>query len=126
MPTRVRVPLHIGSAGTAVVSVLEICPGCGTGHDRPSVTVTQAPRERPAGHLLARLARATHGRVCRRHGLRSLACAFGDCQWPGLYRNEHTIPADDGTWRYVFCRKAHQRAWAAGNGLHLDREVAAR
>lgn len=120
LPSRVRVPLHHRTTAGPVVNVLEVCPGCGTGHDRPSVTVTDAPRERRAGHPLARLARALHGRVCARKGLRPLACAFGDCQWPGLYRLEHTVPGEDGTWRYVFCRKAHRRAWAEANRLRVS------
>jgi hypothetical protein len=115
-PTRVRVPLHVGSTANPAASVLEICPGCGTGYDRPSVAVTAAPRER-LGHPLARLARTVHGWACRRRGRRSLACAYADCQWPGLYRHERAIVADDGTWRYVFCRRSHQRAWASENRL---------
>ena len=117
-PTRLRIPLHAGTTAGPVVNVLEVCPGCGTGHDRPSVTITRAPRERQRrGHPLARLARALHGRMCARKGLRPLGCAHGDCRWPGLYRHEHAIEGEDGTWRYLFCRKSHQRAWAMGNGI---------
>lgn len=117
-PTRVRVPLYLGS-NPEPVSHLEICPGCGTGHDRPSVTVTKAPRERRRGHLLARLARTIHGRACRRKGLQSLACAHQRCQWPGLWRLQHEMPSDDGVYRFMFCSARHKRAWAAEHGVLL-------
>ncbi len=119
-PTRVRIPLHHRTTASPAVNVLEMCPGCGTGHDRPSVNVTRPPRERSRGHLLARLARALHGRACARRGLRALGCAHQDCQWPGLYRHEHSIPGEDGTWRYMFCRASHRRAWAEANRLVLS------
>lgn len=121
-PTRIRIPLHLGSTASPAVNVLEVCPGCGTGHDRPNVEVTPA-REAPRGHLIARLARALHARSCRRKGRLALGCAYGDCQWPGLWRLEHAMDGDEGTWRYLFCTKRHRRSWAADHQLRLDREV---
>lgn len=112
LPTRVRIPLHIGNPAGPSVSVLEICPGCGTGHDRPSVNVTAAPRAPRQWHPLLAIAHAAHRWVCGRTGRISRPCAHGDCRLPGLYRHEHTIGTDDGTWRYVFCTRRHRRAWA--------------
>lgn len=120
LPIRLRVPLHLDDTSGTSVGVLEICPGCGTGHDRPSTTVSPAPaRQRraiPRRPLLATV-RAVHRWACRRSGRIPRLCAHGDCQRPGLYRHEHAIEADEGTWRYVFCTRRHRRAWAAANGI---------
>ena len=119
LPTRVRVPLHIGSVGAPVAAVLEICPGCGTGHDRPSVAVADVPRQPREWHPVVAAAHVVHRWACRRRGLASRVCAYGACRWPGLYRNEHSIEGDEGQWRYVFCTGRHQRRWAAENYIVL-------
>lgn len=119
MPTRLRVPLHLGDTSTPAAAVLEICPGCGTGHNRPSVTVADTPRERrPYGPLIA-LARTVHRWACERRGRRALGCAHRDCHWPGLWRNQFEMTGDDGTWRYVFCTSRHRRAWAVDHRIRL-------
>lgn len=118
LPTRVRVPLHLGHTGGQPTAVLEICPGCGTGHDRPSIAVTEPPRERRRPLVAA--VHAAHQWACRRRGRPSLGCAHRDCPWPGLYRKQHAIPGEDGTWRLFFCSKRHRRAWAADNGIVLN------
>lgn len=110
LPTRVRVPLHIGSPSGPPAGLLEICPGCGTGHDRPSVTAADAPRERR--RPLVQLAHAVHGRACRRRARPATGCAHDTCPWPGLHRNQHTMAGDDGTWTFLFCTRRHMRAWA--------------
>lgn len=119
LPIRLRVPLHLGDAAGPQVGMLEICPGCGTGHDQPSVTVTavsgRAPRQ---WHPLIAAAHAVHKWVCRRAGRTSRVCAHGGCRWPGLHRHEHAIPTDEGTYRYVFCTRRHRHAWADRHGLH--------
>lgn len=117
LPIRLRVPLHLDDAGSTPVGVLEICPGCGTGHDRPSVAVATTPREPREWHPLVAAARAVHRWACRRSGRPALLCAFGECRWPGLYRHEQTVLGDEGTWRYVFCSRRHGRAWAAHYGI---------
>ena len=120
LPSRIRVPLHVGSLGAEPASLLEICPGCGGGHDQPSVTAIPAPRpERSTRRPLVALAHRIHRWACQRRGQSALACAHGECPWPGLYRNQHEMPGDEGTWRYVFCTKRHQRAWATGHGILL-------
>ena len=118
--TRVRVPLHIGSLGAPLAGVLEICPGCGTGHDRPSVNVAAAPRQ--CRRALVALAHAVHRRHCERQGRPAVGCAHADCPWPGLYRHQIEIPGDDGMWRLFFCRNRHRRTWAAANGIHLPQD----
>lgn len=118
LPSRVRVPLHIGSLGTPPASVLEICPGCGTGHDRPSVNIT-APDAPRGWHPLTALAHALHAWACRRRGLAAIGCAHRDCRWPGLYRHQHQMTGEDGTWRFLFCTRRHKRAWLAENHFHL-------
>lgn len=115
---RLRIPLHFGDVGGPLAAVLEICPGCGTGHDRPSVTATAAPRQPLQWNPLLAVAHAAHRWVCGRTGRISRVCAHGDCRWPGLYRHEHTIAGDEGTWRYVFCTRRHHNAWAARHGIH--------
>lgn len=122
LPTRLRLPLHAGDLTGPVVAVLEICPGCGTGHDRPSVNLVPVPRgpRQREGNPLTRLARHAHARICRRSGRPALACAYADCQWPGLHRNTAEVPGDDGTWRYVFCRPSHKRRWAAEHAIVLS------
>src|SRR5262252_1721482 len=76
-PTRLRVPLQQGSQD---VGTLEVCPGCGTGYDRPSVVVTaSSSRERGPRHPVAAMARLAHRWACQRRGLPELACAHGDC-----------------------------------------------
>lgn len=117
LPSRVSVPLHLDHVGAPVVGTLEICPGCGTGHDRPSITVTEqrGPRRRP----LPAVAHTIHGRLCRRRGLRPVACAHRDCPWPGLYRHQHQMVGDEGTWRYLFCTRRHLRAWAHDHRIAL-------
>lgn len=117
IPSRVRVPLYLDTTGTDPVAVLEICPGCGTGHDRPSVSVSPTPRPRP--RPLVALAHAVHARLCRRRGLRALGCAHRDCPWPGQYRHKHQLLGDEGTWSYLFCTKRHRTAWAADHQLRL-------
>lgn len=118
MPTRVRVPLHHVSLGTSPDAVLEICPGCGTGHDRPALTIVPTPRA-TMGNPLVAAAHTLHARLCRRHGRRALGCAYRDCRWPGLYRNQHQMPGDEGVWRFLFCTRRHRRAWARENHFTL-------
>lgn len=118
LPSRVRVPLHISGLGTAPAAVLEICPGCGTGHDRPNVTLTDPPKERRRPLVAA--AHTVHQWVCRRRGQPSVGCAHRDCPWPGLYRHRHEMPGEDGTWHLFFCTRRHRRAWAADNGIRLN------
>ena len=122
LPTRLRVPLHINGPGTAPAGVLEICPGCGTGHDRPSVVVAASPQQKPHRHPLVALAHAAHRWLCGRRGLVPRVCAHRDCRWPGLHRHEHTIRTDEGAWRYVFCTDRHRRAWCAHNGIAYQRD----
>lgn len=119
MHTRLRVPLR--SATGSPLGTLEICPGCGTGHDRYSASITPPSRRRwrLPRHPLAGTARAVHGWRCARHGTQALECAYGDCPWPGLPRHTTAVEGDGGTWRYVFCRRTHRRAWAQENGIAL-------
>lgn len=119
LPTRVRVPLHIGAVSGPPAALLEICPGCGTGHDRPSINAAAAPRRPRQRNLVLAVAHAVHRWVCRRRGRISRVCAHGDCRLPGLYRHEHTISTDEGTWRYVFCIARHRRAWGAAHGITI-------
>lgn len=140
MPSRVRIPLHDGATDGPLVATLEVCPGCGTGHDRPSATVTTGILGRKgkdrnhslepgggtqsagltySGHPVVVFASKLHALACRRKGLPALECAHGDCHWPGLWRHEHAIDGDEGTWRYVFCRRSHKRAWAAEHAVLL-------
>jgi hypothetical protein len=114
-PTRLRIPLALAGqpAGT-----LEVCPGCGTGHDRAYAGVTPAPKgPRTLPHPVAALAKAAHGYACRRSGVPALECAHGDCPWPGLWRHVLELDGEDGTWRYVFCSLRHCRRWAAEHGI---------
>jgi hypothetical protein len=113
LPTRLRVPLF---ADGRPCGGLEICPGCGTGHDRPASYVTPAaPQDRivafqatqpPAGWLRNLLHRGD-----------GPGCAFGNCRRGGSRKHEYVIPADEGTYRYWFCRNAHRDAWCEANGL---------
>jgi hypothetical protein len=119
LPSRVRVTLHIGDRRAPVAGVLEICPGCGTGHDRPSVAMTRPEREPRPWRPLVGLAWGVHRWACGRRGVRPLDCAHGDCRWPGRYRHEHEIAGEDGTWRYLFCSDRHRRAWAAEHRIRL-------
>jgi hypothetical protein len=120
LPSRVRVPLHIGSTTAPVSAVLEICPGCGTGHDRPLVAaISPGPRPPVRFNPFVRAAHALHRLACRRSGLRSLGCAHRDCPWPGQYRHEHQMAGEDGTWRYYFCTRRHRRTWAAEHRIRL-------
>lgn len=117
LPSRVRVPLHIDSVGTTPAAVLEICPGCGTGHDRPSAAVTQLPRQRinplvAAAHTASRW-------IHRRQGRPALGCAHRNCPWPGRYRHQHEMTGDEGRWRYLFCTNRHRRLWAADHLIRL-------
>lgn len=119
--TRVRVPLF---ADGVPAGGIEFCPGCGTGHDKPGVyAVPQMPvipatrYARDTGPWLPRLARSLHRRACKRSGMIATECAYGQCRWPGLWRNVLEVPGDEGTWRYVFCRASHRELWAAGNGI---------
>lgn len=117
LPSRLRIPLHLGAVSTTPAAVVEICPGCGTGHDRPSVTTTALPRERinpivAAAHTLSRW-------IHRRRGLPAVGCAHRDCPWPGRYSLAHEMVGDEGLWRYLFCTKRHRRAWAANHRIPL-------
>lgn len=120
-PTRLRV--HLEQAGRPA-GVLEICPGCGTGHDRASVAVTPGAGERPTrprpGNSVAALACRVHRWACRRRGRIAVECAHGDCPWPGLWWHVHRMSGGEGEWSYLFCRPSHRRAWAAGHGLTLS------
>jgi hypothetical protein len=114
LPTRLRVPLF---ADGRACGGLEICAGCGTGHDRPAAYIaTAAPQDR----IIARDVPPSP----RRSLLRALTghhdgpdCAFGDCHRRGSRKHEYVIPADDGTYRYFFCRTRHRDAWCEANGL---------
>lgn len=117
LPSRVCVPLHLDAVGAEPAAVLEICPGCGTGHDRPSVTVTASPRGRP--RPLVAVAHAVNRRLAQRAGRQPLGCAHAACPWPGRYRLLHEMPDDDGTWRYLFCTKRHRTRWAVDNLIRL-------
>jgi hypothetical protein len=118
LPTRLRVPLFTGPA-TRPSAVLEICPGCGSGHDQSAAYIEPVPETAAVAKVRWRhaVAAALHRRACERNGLIPRDCAWGDCPWPGLWRNEVSMEGEDGTWRYVFCRKAHQRRWVAENGI---------
>jgi hypothetical protein len=117
LPSRIRIPLHIGSLTAAVAGVLEICPGCGTGHDRPAVTATSTPL--PRVNPVVRIAHGVHAWWCRRRGVKPLGCAHGACPWPGRYGHVHVMAGDEGTWRYVFCSRRHRRAWAIEHRIRL-------
>jgi hypothetical protein len=112
LPSRVSVPLHLDHLGAPPAGVLEICPGCGTGHDRPSIATAIADQPGPHRRLLPAVAHAIHARLCRRRGQRAVGCAHRDCPWPGLYRNQRQMVGEDGTWRFLFCTRRHLRAWA--------------
>lgn len=118
LPSRVRVPLHLHTVDSAPAAVLEICPGCGTGHDRPSVAISPLPRE-PVRPLVA-AAHALSRWIHKRRGLPALGCAHGDCPWPGRYRRQHEMPGEDGLWRYLFCTARHRRQWAADHLIRLQ------
>lgn len=112
LPSRMRVPVHDGTPSGPMLGVLELCASCGGGTTAPHITITPplpGVRRGPAVWL----ARKAHGLACRRNGVPALACAYGDCQWPGLWRREYAISGDEGTTRYVFCRRGHQQAWRA-------------
>lgn len=112
-PMRLRVPLI--QRGQQVAT-LEVCPGCGSGHDRAYAGVTPAPRTHPLPSL-PRLARSLHGWRCRRKSRPALECAHGDCPWPGLWRNVLEMDGDDGTWKFLFCTRRHRSHWAREHGL---------
>lgn len=118
LPSRVRVPLHLDAVGSSPVAVLEICPGCGTGHDRPSVTTTPLPRERTKALVSA--AHALNRWLQRRRGRPGIGCAHRDCPWPGQYRHQHEMHGDEGRWRYLFCTARHRRQWAADHLIPLN------
>lgn len=52
-----------------------------------------------------------HALACHRKGLLAAACAYGDCQLPGLWRHAYAVTEDEGTTSYVFCRPGHRKAW---------------
>lgn len=116
-PTRMRIPLHLDVVGSTPTAVLEICPGCGTGHDRPSVAVTPVPRQRTSPVVAA--AHAVNRWLQRRHGRPALGCAHRDCPWPGRHRHQHEMTGDEGRWTYHFCTGRHRIAWAADHLIRL-------
>jgi len=115
-PWRVRVPLLLGGKP---VGTVEACPGCGSNHAQPSVTVTPAPRQplRLPRHPLAAAASALHRWRCSKDGLTSPGCAYESCRWPGRWGCTYEVSADDGVYRYLFCGPRHRAAWAADNQL---------
>jgi hypothetical protein len=122
-PWRVRIPLLVNGEPCGGI---EVCPGCGSVHDKPGVYITPPAPDTPGAPLTApgattpllpRLACTLHSRRCRRKGLRSPGCALGDCPWPGLWRHAVPFDEDDGVTTYLFCRKRHKRAWAAVNDM---------
>jgi hypothetical protein len=117
MPSRVRIPLHLDAVSTMPAAVLEICPGCGTGHDRPSVTAMPLPRERISPLVAA--AHTVNRWFQRRRGRPALGCAHRDCPWPGTYRHQHEMLGDEGRWTYHFCTRRHRAAWAADHLIRL-------
>ena len=123
-PWRIRVPLLVNGQPCGG---LEVCPGCGSVHDRPGVYITP-PEDTPGvllttpggrTPLLPRLACRLHARRCARKGLRSPGCAVTGCLWPGLWRHAVPFDEDDGVTTYLFCRKSHRAKWADENGVIL-------
>lgn len=105
-PTRVRLALHDGDPEGRLLAVVEVCPGCGSNHTTPMVEVVPQPQPRS---LLAKL---------RRDPLPETdLCAYGDCRRKGKREHTYEIPADSGTYRYIFCKPGHRAAWAAENRL---------
>lgn len=97
---------------------LEICPGCGTGHDKPGYYLTPPPDDR----LAALLAAPDPGRgvfAWLRRRLENPGCAYRDCPWAGRRRWAHEMHGDEGRWTFLFCRKSHRAKWAAENGVIL-------
>lgn len=117
-PWRLRIPLF---ADGELATVLEICPGCGTGHDKSAaytVPVAEGPQPEPVTPRLPlpyRLIAAMRERC--RPADETAQCAYGSCRRRARDRHCHVLPVEDGTIRYRFCRNAHRRAWAAVNGL---------
>jgi hypothetical protein len=114
LPTRLRVPLF---ADGKACGGLEICPGCGTGHDKPGAYITPAaPQDRIIARDVTQAQRRSLLQVLGRHR-DGPDCAWGDCRRRGSRKLEYAIPADEGTYRYWFCRTAHRDAWCETNGL---------
>ena len=128
-PWRIRVPLLLNGQPCGGI---EVCPGCGSVHDKPGVYITEPDPDTPGvllttpggrTPLLPRLAARLNVWWYKRHGLDpadARECAWTGCPWPGLYRHEVTMDGEEGTWRYVFCRKSHRAKWAGENGVILS------
>ena len=111
-PTRLRLPVF---ADGRPAGGLEICPGCGTGHDRPAAyaigppDAPEPPEPPPVPlyeRLTARLRREDHGTCERAHCARKARRTAYD--WDDGYGTAIT---------YWFCRRAHRAAWCKANGL---------
>lgn len=126
--TRVRVRLR---ANSLPAGCLEMCAGCGSGHDRPGVYLvdqtglepaTPMAADQAAPAFLARIkayASWLAAAVTRRARPRRSVCAYGDCWLPGRRSVSYSMPGEEGTWTYRFCTKRHRVAWAYGNRLVL-------
>jgi hypothetical protein len=146
-PWRIRVPLYADGQPCGGLEVCMGCgsvhdqPGvyitpqdsAGPGRisrdsTRKGLAADQALSPRPADGisvrrpLLPRLAARLNVWWYKRHGLDpadARECAWTGCPWPGLYRHEVVMDGEEGTWRWVFCRKSHRAKWASENGVIL-------
>jgi hypothetical protein len=110
--TRLRIPLYLDGEQAGGI---EICPGCGTGHDKPGAYITPEPpgpvaSPPPRGRgLITRLLnrRAQDAPVCERQH-----CAKRSRQ----VVHDWTDGAGSSL-SYWFCSKRCRKAWRSENGL---------
>lgn len=106
-PTRLRIPLHSGSASGPLLAVVEACLGCGASHAEPMVSVEPAPKRRLPS--LPRLPQRDETSVC----------AYQQCRMPARDKHSAAVDGDDGRWLFRFCTARHRAAWAQENWIVL-------
>lgn len=115
-PWRLRIPLFLNGE---LSTVLEICPGCGTGHDKSAaytVPVTHGPEPEPLPpSRRQRLAASIRERL--RPADERDQCGYGTCPRRASDRHCHVLAYDEGRMTFRFCGERHRRAWLTLNDI---------